>query len=617
MNKRLIYSLLLSNITPLMALANSPPQDLPNIIVTATRSAQSSNELATAATVYTREDIERLQVNTLPDLLKNSIGMDITQAGGNYGMQTSVFMRGTNSSHVLVLIDGIKVGSVTTGLTQFEFLPIDQIERVEIIRGPQSSLYGSEAIGGVIQIFTRKGTTEQPKIHIETGGGSYNTAKATGSIHGSLNNSWYSFSASNLSTDGFNAQQPYFGYYEADKDGYQNTAGNARVGHRFNNADIEAFFMRAEGTNQYDSAPDWQTGIISNNNRFIEQIFGINANLNISDKWKTSLRLGQSRDDNTQLTATGSYYSAINSTRWNATWLNQFTLTNNHQLTLGTDYRFDEIDGNKSLYTKNSRYDVGGFAQLHSRIFDNHFINASVRFDGNEAFGNYVTGSIGWRYKAPFGLSPFANFGNAFKAPTFNDLYRPDWGGNPYLKPEESNSVEVGITGDYAFGKVEIRAYHTAIDNLITWYNLPTPPAYGILKNINKAQIDGLEIETSTQLYGFNTKLNLNLLNPHDVTNNSRLARRADKMLSFDIAKSMRQIDLGATVLAQGERFDNAQNSIKVAGFVTLDLRAVYHFNKNWQLNAKVSNLLDENYQTISTYNSAGRNFFITLHYNN
>ena len=184
-----------ASFSPILFAAQSAeqiPEDLPEMVVTATRSEIDKQSLSTAATIYTRADIERLQAKSIPDLLRGSTGVDITQTGG-YGQLSSVFMRGTNSSHVLVLIDGIKVGSVTAGLTQFEFLPIDQIERVEIIRGPQSSLYGSEAIGGVIQIFTRKAKNDSqtPKVTLDAGGGSYYTSKTAGTVSGKINNSWY------------------------------------------------------------------------------------------------------------------------------------------------------------------------------------------------------------------------------------------------------------------------------------------------------------------------------------------------------------------------------------------------------------------------------------------
>jgi hypothetical protein len=218
---------------------NQSPVDLPEMVVTATRSETAKKQLSAAATVYTRNDIERLQVKALPDLLRGTTGLDVTQQGG-YGQLASVFMRGTNSSHVLVLIDGIKVGAATTGTSPFELVPIDQVERVEIIRGPQSSLYGSEAIGGVIQIFTRKGgDSEKPTVTLDAGGGSYDTLKSSGTVSGKWKNSWYSVGASHINTQGFSARplvpDPFGGkpLDQPDHDGYYNTAVNARLGHRF------------------------------------------------------------------------------------------------------------------------------------------------------------------------------------------------------------------------------------------------------------------------------------------------------------------------------------------------------------------------------------------------
>jgi len=190
--QKIIATPLLVLIIPFSNVHARQPVDLPGVIVTATRTETLKNELAAGATVYTRQDIDRLQVKTLPDLFKGALGLDIAQSGG-YGQTTDLFLRGTNPGHVLVLIDGIKVGSATTGTTPYELLPIDQIERVEIIRGPQSSLYGSEAIGGVIQIFTRKGNPDDDKPHVslQAGGGSYDTAHTAGTVSGKLGANWY------------------------------------------------------------------------------------------------------------------------------------------------------------------------------------------------------------------------------------------------------------------------------------------------------------------------------------------------------------------------------------------------------------------------------------------
>jgi vitamin B12 transporter len=605
--KKIIFGpLLLTGFnTPLHA--QETPQNLPDLVVTATRTETAKNQLAAASTVYTRKDIERLQAKTIPELLSGTPGIDMVQSGG-YGKDTNVYIRGTNSDHVLVLIDGIKVGSVTSGTTPFQFIPIDQVERVEIIRGPQSSLYGSEAIGGVIQIFTRKGGQEEkPSVTLDAGGGSYDTYRASGTVSGKWKNSWYTLGSSQFGSQGFNTRQPVRGLDQPDKDGYLNTALNARLGHRFDNtAEVEASFMRAEGKTEYDGTP--------NKTEFINQVVGTSASMNIVDNWRSILRLGQSLDENDSFAPNGAFVSQFNSTRWNVSWLNEVALSDNHQLVIGSDYRLDQVDGS-TAYTENSRYDAGIFTELHSRILDDHFINASIRGDKNEAFGEQVTGNLGWRYNSSYGISPFASFGNAFKAPTFNQLYFPGFG-NPSLKAEQSTSFEAGLAGDHDWMQWEIRGYHTNIDNLIVTVSNPTTSLFSA-ENVGKAQIDGIEAEIGTQLMGWNNKLSMNLLSPKNRVTNARLPRRAEKTLSYDLSRSFGQFDLGANVLAQSDRFDDALNRTKVAGYVTIDLRTAYHLNKNWMLSAKLNNLLDKQYQTINTYNTADRNFFLSIHYNN
>jgi vitamin B12 transporter len=620
MQKFIASSLLVAGFnTP--AFSQDTPVDsvlaLPDMVVTATRSETAKNQLATAATVYTRKDIDRLQVKTLPELLRGSAGIDMTQNGG-YGKVTDIFMRGTNSDHVLVLIDGIKVGSVTTGTSPFEYVPLDQVERVEITRGPNSSLYGSEAIGGVIQIFTRKGEQkEKPSVVLDAGGGSYNTYRTSGNVSGKVDNTWYNVGASRFASQGFNSQQATpgpFGVNQPDRDGYSNTAVNARVGHHFDshNTDIEAFFTRAQGTNKYD-------GNFQNKTDFIEQVAGTTLATDIVNNWRSTVRLGQSLDWQDQFAPNGDFSSRFDSTRWNASWLNQFQITDAHQLLVGSDYRLDQVNSD-TQFDKTSRYDVGVFTELHSRFWDDHFLNASIRWDKNQAFGNVVTGSIGWRDNWHYGkgndsISTFANFGNAFKAPSFNQLYYPNFG-NPTLKAETSKSVEVGLAGNHEWLQWELWAYHTDIDNLIVIVT-DSNTFQSTSENIGKAQLDGLEAEMSTQILGWNSKLNMSLLSPKNRITNQRLPRRADQTLGFDLSRSFGDFDVGTHVVAQDYRYDNAANTTKVGGYVTVDLRTAYHLNENWQLSVKLNNALDNKYQTVNTYNTAERNFFVSVHYNN
>ena len=611
MQKILISSFLLVGFSnPAQAQDNTSDNalELPNMVVTATRTDIESKELSSATTVYTRKDIERLQVKTVPELLNGTSGVDMIQNGG-YGQPTSTFIRGTNSTDLLVLIDGIRVGAVSSGTTAFEFIPIDQIEKIEIVKGPQSSLYGSEALGGVIHIYTRKGSeTETAHVNLDTGGGSYDTAKGSGSINGKFGNNWYNLGASHINSQGFNATTPANMSYALSKDGYENTGINAHIGHYFDNkSEVEASFIRSEGINNYNG---WNgAGNAGIKGQFVNQAVSGSGSIYLLDNWRSTLRLGQSIDNRDDI-----YTGYFNTSRWSTSWLNDIKLSSDHKLIVGADYHLDNLESDTS-FTKHSRYDAGIFSELHSQLLKDYFMTATLRGDTNQTFGEFLTGNIGARYNWAHGISLLANFGNGFRAPTFNELYYPPipaYGminGNPNLKPEQSTSVETGVAGDHDWGTWELRAYHTEITDLIT----SNPPAYQSI-NIGKAQIDGLETITSTQILGWNAKLNLNLLNPINKVDNSRLIGRADKTLSFDLSRALGKFDVGTYVVAQGDRHYTAADT---SGYVTVDLRSAYHINNNWMLNAKLSNVLDQQYQTVYAYNTMGRNFFLSIHYNN
>ncbi|MEY4768751.1 MAG: hypothetical protein RL637_1390 [Pseudomonadota bacterium] len=606
MQKTLLSMIILTSL-PSILFADEPVADLSEVVVTATRSDIQQNQLATATTVFTRQQIEQLQVKTLPDLLKTATGIDMAQTGG-YGQPISLFMRGNNTDHVLVLVDGIKIGSVSAGISPLQLLPIEQIERVEIVRGPQSSLYGSEAIGGVIQIFTRSGkklVNDQTDMRISASGGSYDTYQGSGSINGKWQNSWYSLGVSALTSQGFSAQTLPA---NPDHDGYHNTAVNARVGHRFGNgAEIEAFLTHIEGNIEFDSFSE-------NKSQFVEQVIGFSATMELIKNWQSTLRFGHSTDNNHNYTPQGQFSSHFDSHRWNVSWINQFKFNEDQQLIIGSDGRLDEIDSS-TLYTQKSRYDIGVFAELHSHWLENHFTNLSIRWDNNQAFGDYVTGNVGWRYQWLYGISLLANFGNAFKAPAFNQLYWPNngyGGGNPELKAERSTSFEVGLTGEYEWGRWELRAYHTDIDHLINGW----PPV-----NINKAEIEGIESMINANWLGWHGQLSMNLLNPKDRATQTRLIRRVNKSLSFDLSHQFNQLEFGIAVLAQGNRQDiyyddyYQQQYKKIAGYVTVDLRSKYSFDKQWSIAAKLNNLFNKDYQTVNNYNMANRNFMFTVEY--
>ena len=606
----LVYLGALSAISSSAAYADEISYRLPDMVVTATRMPMAKSHLDSAITVFTRDDIARLNINTLPELLRAAPGLHVVENGG-YGKNASVFLRGTNSDHVLVLIDGIRAGSVTLGTTAFQFVPIDQIERVEIIRGPQSSKYGSEAIGGVIQIFTRQGSREgkTPHLELETGAGSYDTYRVAGTVSGKQQSVNYTLSSSFIDSQGFNARQALpgpWGFDQPDRDGYRNAALNARLGYTLSPAtQFEGFFLRAQGRTEFD-------GTFQDKTEFVQQNVGFHLSSQFLDSWRSMLQFGQNRDDGDNFMPDGSWINRFNNTRWNVSWLNELQIAENHQLTLGADYRLDEIDSNER-YIETTRYDVGVFAEWHGAIANDHRVNASLRWDNNEAFGDAVTGGLGWRYAWFEGLSLLANFGSAFKAPSFNWLYFPGFG-NPALGPEYSLSVEAGVLGEYGWGNWELRAYHTKIDDLIAAVMDPVTFMFNA-QNIGRAQIQGIEAILTTEWQDWRLQWSGSLMNPKALDSGARLPRRPERSLSFDLSRSFGRFDTGVLVLAQSDRYDDPRNQVRVQGFVTLDWRAAYHFNDQWEIRAKLANLLDEDYQTAATFPSAGRNFFFSVHY--
>ncbi|MEK7844616.1 MAG: TonB-dependent receptor, partial [Pseudomonadota bacterium] len=489
--------------TAIVFAANTDRPEKP-IIVTATRTAQTTDASLASVTVITRKDIERQQARSIQDLLRGVPGINISNNGGA-GKTTSVFMRGTESDHVLVMIDNIKVGSATSGTTAFENIPIEQIDRIEIVRGPRSSLYGSEAIGGVIHIFTRKGDGAGFKPVFSFGGGSYGTLDGSVGLSRGGTQGWFNMTASGIGTKGFNActgsDSAGCFTYEPDRDGYRNVAGNMRAGYRFQNGlEIDGNFMQSAGKTQFD-------GSFVNKAILMQQVLGGTARYSVTDFWRVNLIAGRSREDADNLLGTA-FQSRFNTIRDTVSVLNDLTVGKDQLLTIGMDYQKDHVKSTEA-FTVHSRTNWGVFAQ-HQATLAAHNLLFSLRHDDNQQFGSRVTGGAGWGYAISEKFRLVANFGSAFKAPTFNELYYPNFG-NASLRPEDSRSFEFGTRGQADWGNWSLNAYETRIDHLIAFDASIFAPA-----NIDQARIRGLEGVLSTQIKGWLLNGNLTFLNPEN-----------------------------------------------------------------------------------------------------
>lgn len=581
--------------------------DLDSTVVTATRVDTPTPALA-ATTVIDREEIERSQATSLPDVLRRVPGLSLANNGGP-GKTTNLFLRGTNSDHMIVLIDGVKVGAVSNGAAAYQDFPVELIERIEVVRGPRSSLYGSEAIGGVIQIFTRKGEGQGVRPFFSAGYGTHDTLSGSAGITGGDGKGWYSLGINSEDTDGIDATNHNSFSNDPDADGYRNLAGSLNVGYRFDNGlELAGNLLRAKTHNEYDGGDDaYMDGE--------QHVVGGSARYAPLNNWMVTLQAGRSQDKSDSY-SDGSFSSRFDSRRDQFSWQNDIELAERHTLTLGYDYLQDELSSD-SNYQMNSRHNNGGFAQYLGGAgrFD---WQLNARRDVNETFGGHNTGAVALGYALIESLRGYVSYGTAFKAPTFTQLYYPGffgmYEGNPDLEPEESKNLEVGLEGQPGWGSWSVNLFRNEIDNLIA----ATGPNNGYI-NVDEALIHGAEFNVASDWQGWFWSANATLLeaeNRSDGANNGRsLPRRPQQLFNLEMDRAFDRFSVGATLHAEGARYNDAANQTELGGFATLDLRAEYRIDQEWRLQTRVANLLDANYQTIDGYNQPGQAVYFTVRY--
>lgn len=594
------------------------PLTLDEQVVTATRTERSFSRIA-SSTVITREDIARSQAPSVPDLLRGLAGVSVSTNGGR-GKSASVYVRGTSSQHLLVLVDGIKIGSATAGGASLESIPVEHIERIELVRGPRSSLYGSEAVGGVMQIFTRQAEGDGFKPYLSAGAGSRSSFDGTAGVSAVQGNGWFNLGVASESTDGINSRAFRSSApraYEADADGYRETSGSLRGGYRFDNGlELDGSWLHVESHSDYDSRTTSGTSGRFAYSDGSQQVVGGRARFAPVDAWLVTLQAGHSEDNGDNF-RDGTFFSRFDTKRDTFGWQNDFTLADEQLLSLGFDYQQDRIDVSDD-YSIDSRTNKGAYLQYQAR-FGRHGVVAGVRRDDNQQFGNHDTGNLGWSYDLRDNLVLSASYGTAFKAPTFNDLYAPDTGftaGNPGLNPEESQSYELGLKGEQRWGAWSLNAFETQVDDLIIWTgSSPMQP-----QNVDVARIRGVEGSAATQMFGWDVATTLTILDPQDrskANHGHLLPRRSKRTLNIDLDREIGRFAVGTTFYTASQRYDRASNTEaeRLPGYALMDLRGEYRIDESWRLQARLSNLFDRDYETAQTYEQPGRAVHFTVRY--
>ncbi|HXH01548.1 MAG TPA: TonB-dependent vitamin B12 receptor, partial [Xanthomonadaceae bacterium] len=576
-----------------VAAADQTATELDRVVVTATRTPVGVEQSLAAVEVIDRDQIQRSQARSLPDLLRGRAGISLSNQGGA-GKLTTLFLRGSESDHVLVLIDGVRVGSATSGLAAFQDIPVALIDRIEIVRGPRSSLYGSEAIGGVIQIFTRgdgKGFAPRASATI----GSNGLAEGSAGLGGGSERGWFGIDAAYQHTDGIDACEvatptPFSGgcfifVPEPDRDGYRNRSVSLRGGvDASDTLSFDAHALRAEGRNAYD-------GDYVNLSKTLQQVLGGKATWRPSERLQLQLSAGRNTDASDNflhkdgIEADPGYFDTD---RDSATLQGDVTLALGQLLTVGLDWLHDRVDSD-TPFDRTARSNRAAFAQYQGR-FGAQSLQLALRRDDNDQFGGRTTGSAAWGVEFAQNWRATVGYGTAFKAPTFNELYFPFFG-NPALRPESSRTLEAGLAWRGARAHARLDAFRTDVDDLIAF-----DAALFLPNNIQRARMQGMEVGVGTTIAQWDIDASVSVLDTQNQSGfnaGNELPRRARHSARIELDRAFGALRLGLTGVSEGARFDDVANSRRLGGYSTLDLRAEYAFMPAWTLQARAANVFD------------------------
>lgn len=611
---KFLYLPLAVAMLPLCAQAQSTDNDLdtlklPALVISSGRTPQARSKTTAATSVFTRKDIERLQVSSVPDLLTHVPGVSITQNGGR-GSLTSVFLRGANSNQTLVLIDGVRINAAASGLARLEFLSPDQIERVEVVRGPRSALYGSDAIGGVIQIFTRRGDAGlQARMRLAAGT-QQNFERSLG-LSGGDQQTRFDLGASLDEAAGFDRSEDSLGR-DSDHDGFRRKAFNMSLEHSFNEQ-LKAGFnlIDQRGETEYDDLFSYEPGDPSE--RYSLSSLSAHLEAKLQDAWTSRVEVGHAEDKSENRDDYNIFNNySFNTYRDSANWLNTLDLSDSQQLLLGLDWYEDRLKSDTE-FTQDSRWNRAAFAQ-HRYQGDGFATELGMRHDDNQEFGSENTWNAALTFNLSEQLDMIFSYAEGFHAPTFNDLYYPTdafYGGNAELDPEHSKTYEVQLRGEHLQTQWSLSAYRTEVKDLISTATDPVT-FFSQPENIGQARIQGLELSLQRDILGVQAALSASVIDPRDRDSGHTLPRRAKRTLSLDLDRQFGDIGAGLTWQASSRRYDDSANTVEVAGYGLLGLRTSWQMSNDLQWQFKVDNVLDKDYAQ-ATYTRPDDAFFSSV----
>ncbi len=573
------------------------------IVITANRTPQPLSAVLADVSIIDRAGIERAAVGSVVDLLARLPGIEFVRNGGP-GASTSVYIRGGENRHTAVYIDGVRFDSQASGGPQWEQLPLEQIERIEVVRGPAAAVYGSDAIAGVVQIFTRQGQgPARPTAALTLG--SYGTVQGQVGLSGASQGWNYAFSAAQARSSGFDATRPGGFAHNPDKDGWRRSSLQARVGYRVDERhSLDASLLASHMKSGYDGSPttdDQNENTVRNGHLAWAARWSADAN--------TRLQIGQTE---TRYETQPSFYRT-------ETTLRDYTLLHEQRMGPGRvtgtlERREDE------LFNPATPFGAAFGGRRHQNAlglgwrgdFAGHALQLRARRDDDSEFGTRNTGSLswGWTFVPQWRLS--ATVATSFRVPTLYQRFSEY--GNPDLVPESGRNAELGLRYAAAGSELSLTAWRNRMTQLISFGAAgPCASTFGCYVNVGRAELKGLSLAGRTTLAGVELHGSLDWHDPRNLASGKTLPRRARRLASFGVQTRMAGWQLGSEVQAAAQRFDNAANTQRLGGYALVNLTASRALRPGLVLEARLDNLGDKKYELARSYVTPGRSGQLTL----
>lgn len=573
--------------------ANADQHLSDEIIVTA-KNSQTESSFLQSADVFTISELEIAQAIDLPTLIDQIAGISFRDSGGR-GSATSVFIRGAANSQIIVLIDGVRVGSATLGAAALNSYPIEAVERVEVIKGPFSSIYGADAAGGVIQIFTKKGGEGNGAISAKVGTDSFSEFGLA--LNGKSDKFSYHLALQAEDTDGIDRTSILSGGNE-DTDGFEEEALSIGLAYEISDkTKAELSILKTDNTVQFDNTFGSDPGLETDTETFSSAL-NITTLFDNGITWTNTLGIN---DD--QSITNGAFPSDITTNRDSLGSEISLNLSSGSVLTTGVDY-YDENIETLADFDVTDRDNKGIYALLTGNIAKFNYA-VSARYDDNSAYGSNTNGSASVGYRLNDELRLSFSYGTAFIAPSFNYLYFPNFG-NSDIMPEESESAEISLTGTYTNLFWKLTAYQADIENLFSF-----DPVTFTAANVGEAEFQGLELTVKAVVAQWNLEFNADLLDATDKVTGIELDDRAERTLRFIANRDFGNLNVRFDIKNESGRHDN--RGTELSSYTLVDTSAIYQLNDKVKLYAEVDNLFDKDYTlnllgfSGDRYNTEGR----------